>query len=196
MNLRMWSGIAALAGFALVMGGGVYARQAGAPKPATAAKASKAARGRVPAALVGSWTWGTVNPGRYVDKVTGEYVGNAGGGAISYTFGADGSHKRYVLIQLGAGFSNESVFSAMEGTVDFDEAAGTFSINLTKGTVTFEKPSGRTKKPLTKEGMAQGGNTFAYRLEKDEDGRQYLLVSDKGKPVAEGRRFYKDEPAK
>ena len=148
--------------------------------------------GRVPAALVGSWTWGSVNPGRYVDKVTGEYVGHAGGGAISYTFGKDGSYKRYVLIHLGAGSGNESTFSNIEGTVDFDEAAGTFSIRLTKGTITFEKRSGMTKRPLTQKGMEQGGTVFTYRLDKDESGRTVLLVNDKDKPASEGRRFYKD----
>jgi hypothetical protein len=131
-----------------------------------------------------------------VDKVTGEYVGNAGGGAISYTFGKDGSHKRYVLIHFGAGFSNESIFSAMEGTVDFDEAAGTFVVRLTKGNITFEKKSGLTKRPLSREELERGVNEFTYRLEKDDKGNPVLLVNDKGKPASEGRRFYRDTESK
>jgi hypothetical protein len=157
---------------------------------------SRQQAGRVPAALVGSWTWGSVNPGRYVDKRTGEYVGHAGGGAISYTFGKDGSYKRYVLIHFGAGFSNESTFSAMEGTVDFDEAAGTFTIRMRKGTITFEKRSGMTKRPLSREDMERSGTVFTYRLDKDETGRTVLLVNDKDKPASEGRHFVKDTEGK
>jgi hypothetical protein len=148
--------------------------------------------GRVPAALAGTWTWGTVSPGRYVDKVTGDYVGHAGGGATSYYFGKDGSHKRCVLIHMGAGFGNESIFSAMEGTADFDEGAGTFKVRLTKGTITFEKRSGMTKRALTREDLERGGTEFTYRLEKDDKGNPYLLVNDKGKPASDGRRFNKD----
>jgi hypothetical protein len=156
-------------------------------KPTTAQKSAA-----VPAALVGSWTWGSVNPGRYVDKVTGDYVGHAGGGATSYTFGKDGSHKRYVLIDMGAGWGNETVFSAMEGTATFDEAAGVFKVRLTKGTITFKKRSGTTKRKLTQEDLDRGGTEFTYRLEKDDKGTPYLLVNDKGKPASEGRRFNKD----
>ncbi len=147
---------------------------------------------RVPAELVGSWTWGTVNPGRYVDKVTGDYVGHTGGGATSYTFGKDGSHSRYVLIDLGAGFGNETVFSTMVGTADFDEAAGILKVRLRKGTVSFKKRSGTTRRKLTQEDLDRGGTEFVYRLEKDDKGTPYLLINDKGKPVSEGRRFYKD----
>jgi hypothetical protein len=150
----------------------------------------------IPAALVGSWTWGSVNPGRYVDKVTGDYVGHAGGGATSYTFDKDGSHKRYVLIDLGAGFGNETVFSTMEGTATFDEAAGVFKVRLTRGTVTFKKRSGTTRRKLTQEDMDRAGNEFTYRLEKDDKGTPYLMVNDKGKPASEGRRFYKDVESK
>ena len=77
----------------------------GGKKPAVVQKT-----GRVPDALVGSWTWGAMNPGRYVDKRTGEYVGHAGGGSISYTFNKDGSHKRYVLIHLRGLWEREHLF--------------------------------------------------------------------------------------
>jgi hypothetical protein len=154
----------------------VYGQRSGSKKPA----ASQQPAGRVPAALVGSWTWGAANPGRYVDKITGEYVGHAGGGAVSYTFGKDGTHKRYVIIHFGQGFGNESTFSAMEGTVDFDEAAGTFTVRLTKGNITMERK----------------GTVFTYRLDKDEVGRTVLLVNDKDKPASEGRRFYKEPEGK
>jgi hypothetical protein len=137
-----------------------------------------------------------MNPGRYVDKRTGEYVGHAGGGSISYTFNKDGSHKRYVLIDLGAGWGNESTFSAMEGTVDFDEAAGTFTVRMAKGTITFEKGSSMTKRPLTPKGMEQGGTVFTYQLEKDEKGNPVLRVNDKDKPASEGRRFVKETQSK
>jgi hypothetical protein len=149
-------------------------------------------KARVPAELVGTWTWGGVNPGRYVSKTTGEYVGHAGGGAISYTFGADGTHHRYVLIHFGAGFSNESIFSSMDGTADCDEAAGTFTIRFTRGNITFEKKSGMQKRPLSREDMERGGTEFTYRLQKDEDGKTVLFVNDKGKPATEGKRFYRE----
>lgn len=161
------------------------ARSAG-KKPAAARK------GRVPAALVGTWTWGSVNPGRYVDKTTGDYVGHAGGGAVSYTFSGDGTHKRYVLIHFGAGFSNESIFSAMEGTADFDEAAGTFTVHLTRGQITFEKKVGLQKRPMSREDLERSGSAYTFRLEKEKDGTTVLMVNDKGKPASEGRRFRKD----
>jgi hypothetical protein len=167
----------------------VYGQRNGSKNPASSARQQT---GRVPAALVGTWTWGVANPGKYVDKVTGEYVGHAGGGAVSYTFGKDGTHKRYVIIHFGKGFGNESTFSAMEGTADFDEAAGTFTVRLTKGNITFEKKAGMTKRPLSREDMERNGTVFTYRLDKDEVGRTVLLVNDKNKPASEGRRFYKE----
>ena len=170
----------------------VYGQRSASKKPV----ASRQQAGRVPAALVGTWTWGVANPGRYVDKVTGEYVGHAGGGAVSYTFHKDGTHQRYVIIHFGKGFSNESTFSAMEGTADFDEAAGTFTIRLTKGNITFEKKAGMTKRPLSREDMERNGTVFTYRLDKDEIGRTVLLVNDKDKPASEGRRFYKETEGK
>ena len=163
----------------------------GIKKPAPAAR-----RARVPAALVGTWVWGSVNPGRYVNPTTGEYVGHAGGGAISYTFATDGAHQRYVLIHFGAGFSNESTFSSMEGTADFDEAAGTYTVRFTRGQITFEKKSGMQRRPLSREDMERNGTVFTYRLGKDENGDTVLMVNDRNKPAAEGRRFYKEAPVK
>lgn len=151
--------------------------------------------GRVPAAMAGTWTWGSVNPGRYVNKVTGEYAGHAGGGAVSHTFSPDGTYRRYVLIHMGAGYSNESVFSAMEGRVTVNEAAGTFTLRMTKGQISFEKKSGITRRPLSREDMERGGTVFTYRLEKDEDGKPRLLVNDRDKPASEGRAFYRETVA-
>lgn len=192
-------GAAAVAAAAVLAGTAASLPAASAQTQAAPASASgkqkgesKKPVGRVPAALVGSWTWGVANPGRYVSRTTGEYVGHAGGGAVSYEFGADGTFRKYVIIHLGAGFSNESTFSAMEGRVDFNEAAGTFKVNFTKGSITFEKKSGMTKRPLTQEDMERAGTVFNYRHEKDEQGRLFLLVSDRDKPVSEGRQFNKD----
>jgi hypothetical protein len=84
----------------------------------------------------------------------------------------------------------------MEGTVDFDEAAGTFTVRMTKGTITFEKGSSMTKRPLTQKGMEQGGTVFTYRLEKDDKGNPVLRVNDKDKPASEGRRFVKETEGK
>lgn len=153
------------------------------------------ANGRIPAAVVGSWTWGTVNPGRYVSKTTGEYLGHSGGGAVSYLFSADGTFKRYVLIDSGAGFSNESIFSAMEGKATFNESAGTFTLRFIKGTISFEKTSGITRRPLTREDMERGGTVFTYRLEKDKEGNASLIINDPGKETKEERTFRKDKQA-
>lgn len=196
--------IAAAACFAAATGAWLPAAEAQRhdpkPPPSTAGPSggktvSRERKPRVPAALVGTWTWGSVNPGRYVNKSTGEYLGHAGGGAISYTFAADGVHKRYVLIHFGAGFSNESTFSAMDGTADFDEAAGTFSVRFSRGQITFEKKRGMEKRPLSREDMERGGTVFTYRLGKDEAGTPVLYVNEAGKPATEGRRFYRDEEA-
>ena len=151
-----------------------------------------AAVARVPAPLVGSWTWGSVNPGRYVDRNTGKYLGHAGGGAVSYVFSADGTFRRYVLIDSGAGFSNDSIFSSMQGKAEFDEAAGTFTLRFSKGEITFEKKSGMTRRPLTKEDMERGGTVFTYVLERDGDGNATLHVNDRDKPAKDGRQFRKD----
>ena len=161
----------------------------GAGKKAAAAPSRQA---RVPAALVGTWVWGAANPGKYVNRATGEYVGHAGGGAVSYTFTPEGTYRRYVLIHFGAGFSNQSTFSSMEGTAAFDEAAGTFTLRLSRGQITFEKKAGMQKRPLSREDMERAGTVFSYRLDKDEEGRTVLMVNDKGKPASEGRRFYKE----
>ena len=75
-------------------------------------------------------------------------------------------------------------------------AAGTFTIRLTKGTITFEKGSSITKRPLTQKGMEQGGTVFTYRLEKDDKGNPVLRVNDKDKPASEGRRFVKETEGK
>ena len=166
------------------------ARKASASKSITSKAAAR--RARVPAALVGTWVWGVANPGKYVNPATGEYVGHAGGGAVSYTFAKDGTHRRYTIIHFGAGFSNESIFSSMEGTADFDEAASTFTVHLTHGQITFEKKKGMEKRPLTREDMERAGAVFTYRLQKDESGRTILMVNDKGKPASEGRHFYKE----
>lgn len=166
----------------------LYGQAGGSPVPAKTGKTVD----RVPAAAVGSWTWGSVNPGRYVNRVTGEYAGHAGGGAVSYLFSPDGTFRRYVLIHLGAGFANENVFSAMEGRVSFNESAGTFTLRFTKGTITFEKKSGMTKRPLTREDMERGGTVFTYRFEKDEDGKVSLWVNDRDKAAREGRAFRRD----
>lgn len=147
---------------------------------------------RIPAAMVGIWTWGTVNPGRYVNKSTGEYMGHAGGGAVSHMFSADGTYRRYVLIDSGAGFSNESIFSVMEGKITVNESAGTFTLRFTKGNISFEKTSGITRRPLTKEDMERGGTVFTYHLEKDDNGNPILMVNDRGKPAKDGRIFRKD----
>jgi hypothetical protein len=162
------------------------------PSKKAAAQAATSRQARVPAALVGTWVWGVANPGKYVNPATGEYAGHAGGGAVSYTFGKGGTYKRYTLIHFGAGFSNESIFSSMEGTTDFNEAAGTFTIRFIRGQITFEKKSGMQKRPLSRQDMEQGGTTFTYSLQKDENGTTVLLVNDKGKPASEGRRFYKE----
>jgi hypothetical protein len=147
---------------------------------------------KVPAAVVGSWTWGTVSPGRYVNKITGEYVGHAGGGAVSHFFAADGTYTRYVLIQPGAAFPGESIFSVIKGKVTFNESAGTFTIRLTKGEISFEKKSGITRRPLSREDMERSGTVFTYHLEKGENGSVRLFVNDRGKPAKEGREFRKD----
>lgn len=147
---------------------------------------------KVPMGVIGTWTWGTVNPGRYVNKITGEYAGHAGGGAVSHTFAADGTYTRYVLIQPGAAFPGESIFSVIRGKVTFNESAGTFTVRFTRGEISFEKRSGITRRPLSREDMERSGTVFTYRLEKGKNGTVSLFVNDRIKPAKEGREFHRD----
>jgi hypothetical protein len=159
------------------------ARAQGAAEKPSNPKATK-----VPASVVGEWFWGTVSPSYYVDRNTGEFLGNSSGGGSSFVFKADGTYQRYVLIQTRLGGSTSEIFAVSQGTVVFDEAKGTFTLRPTKGNYTFTDNKKQRKRPMEKDELERAGLEFTYRLAK-EDGKTYLFIARKGEKPDEARRY-------
>jgi len=175
----------------LTTGAGAQGNRPGAAKPATGTKA--AAQQRIPAGLVGTWFWGTVSATRYVDSKTGDFVGNGGGGGVTYVFKADGTYQCFVVIDLGAMFPGESTQTWHEGTIKVDEATRTITLKTTKGEVTTIK--GSTQKRRAFAGPELGTKQTTYTFETGEDGTPYVRLANKNNPEDKGQRYVRDTGA-
>jgi hypothetical protein len=180
---------AAVLAAGMATGTGVLAAQGGQKASAKPGKAAAAAR--IPAALVGSWFWGTASATRYVDSRTGDFVGNGGGGGVTYEFRADGTYRCFVIIDLGAMFPGESTQTWHEGTMRVDEATGTITLKTNRGEVTTIKGSTRKRRAFAGS-YELGTKVMTFRFEKDEDGTTHLRLARKEDPKDEGRRYVRD----
>ena len=140
----------------------------------------------VPAELVGDWFWGNVSLARYVDRNTGDFLGNAHSGALTYAFAADGTYKRYFYLEVRPGGDVSGIFSASEGTVTF--TGDSFTLRPTKGTYRFtEGCSKKREREMRQDELERPGLTFAWRLEKKAKDKPADLIV--GKPGEDPHTF-------
>ncbi len=77
--------------------------------------------GQVPAALLGSWYYGSVSPTNYYDPGSGQWSTGYGAGMF-YTFRADGTFEFGYAVQAGSYGCTNSVMWYKAGRVDADPA--------------------------------------------------------------------------
>ena len=90
-------------------------------------------RTATPSELVGTWIHGLISPTDFYDANTGEWVDNAYGTAVLFTFTADGRYTQDILIKSSAYSCRTQVFVHNEGTTAID--GGEIRVYPTKGRV-------------------------------------------------------------
>jgi len=73
-----------------------------------------------PSELVGTWVHGLISPTDFYDANSGEWIDNAYGTAVLFTFTADGRYTQDILIKTSAYSCRTQVFIHDEGTTAID----------------------------------------------------------------------------
>lgn len=166
------------------------------PSPAKAtAPAPRPGKIAVPAEALGEWFWGTTSPLTYRDALTGDYVGQGYGGALTYIFYKNGTYKRYFFLETRLGSDYSSIFSASEGTVSF--SADTFTLKPTKGNYRFSKGKDKPvrERPMEQDELERPGLTFSYKFKKEDGDKAVMLVNQKDAKDEEARIFQRSGDA-
>ena len=89
--------------------------------------------GKVPAELVGKWSYGLFSPTTFWDY-TGQYSGNAYEQALVFDFHADGTYDEYVINSTTAYNCRTEAYTYFKGQINVNEANHSFVITPTSGT--------------------------------------------------------------
>lgn len=87
---------------------------------------------RIPAELVGKWSYGTFSPTNFWDY-NGTYAGNAYEQALVFDFHADGTYEQYVINSSMAYNCRTEAYTYFKGTVSVDAANSSLTIKPTSG---------------------------------------------------------------
>lgn len=91
------------------------------------------ATGRIPAELVGKWSYGLFSPTNFWDY-TGQYAGNAYEQALVFDFHADGTYDEYVINSTTAYNCRTEAYTYFKGRISVNEANHSFVITPVSGT--------------------------------------------------------------
>ena len=141
------------------------------PTTAAAQKASAAnSAGKIPADLLGSWSWTTISSVNYKDTTTGQLSAPSGMSA-KFTFTKDGRYKFFFYVrQQTYSLVTESTTNA-EGTVTFGD--GTFTVRPAKGHYKGHTGSRIIDRPMTE---AERKPVVWYWEWRTEDGKRKLYI--------------------
>jgi hypothetical protein len=115
--------------------------------PAPAAPAGKTEGGKVPADIVGAWSWTTISGVNYRDTITHQLASPSGMSA-KFTFTKDGHYTKFFFIsQRTYSLVTEST-TTEEGTVTFNDD-GTFLVKPAKGYYKGNTGSRIIDRPMT-----------------------------------------------
>ncbi|MGM9512011.1 hypothetical protein ACS5NO_30030 [Larkinella sp. GY13] len=142
----------------------------GNPPPAT---------GKIPAELVGKWSYGTFSPTNFWDY-NGKYTGNAYEQALVFEFHANGTYEEYVINSTTSYNCRTEAYTFFKGTVKVNEANRSFVITPTSGNYRGFygcAPKSNINRDARKEELKQ--ETMNYQV---ESGKTALKLSDAENP--------------
>lgn len=87
---------------------------------------------KIPAELVGKWSYGTFSPTNFWNY-NGTYAGNAYEQALVFDFHADGTYEEYVINSTTSYNCRTEAYTYFKGIVTVNEANHSFSIQPTSG---------------------------------------------------------------
>ncbi|GJG86089.1 hypothetical protein tb265_12700 [Gemmatimonadetes bacterium T265] len=147
--------------------------------PKAADGGSGSADASVPAAIVGSWRYGSVSPSNFWDDHTDVYSGNAYGISDQYVFNRDGTYKEYLYVYTQTYGCRTQAWVEMSGPVHFTD--GSFTTQVADGhfkTIDPCAPSHNKDRPMTDDERNERGKTQTYALRTDDAGKTYLAILD------------------
>jgi hypothetical protein len=162
------------AGAALVVG--VVGLGALVALPGAAEARQQKAGVTIPADLLGTWRWTTVNGGQIVDSTTGNAVDDTGGMSVTFTFTKDGRYKKffYTKMQSRPGWVTTAQ-SDEEGVVtSFDGSS--FTIRPTKSWYKGSDTMKGTKVDRAMRPDEMNPATYRWRWETGADGKRKLMI--------------------
>lgn len=133
------------------------------------------ATGKIPAELVGKWSYGVFSPTTFWDY-NGKYSGNAYQQALVFEFHANGTYEEYVINSTTSYHCRTEAYSFFKGNIKVDEANHTFVITPTSGNYRGFyacAPSSNINRDARKEELKQ--EKMAYQV---EAGKKAIKLSD------------------
>ncbi|MGA0557471.1 hypothetical protein ACO2Q8_12515 [Larkinella sp. VNQ87] len=135
--------------------------------------------GKIPAELVGKWSYGTFSPTTFWDY-NGKYGGNAYQQALVFVFHANGTYEEYVVNSVMSYNCRTEVYTYFKGTVKVNETNHSFVITPTSGNYRgFYScaPGSNINRDARKDELKQ--ETMNYEV---ESGKTALKLSDAEAP--------------
>jgi hypothetical protein len=166
LTILVIAAVLALAGFA-------HAQPAPATQPTAAA---------LPAEMVGEWFEGTVGPTTYWDSQTGKYLGSGRQMGTTLKLRADGTYEKYVYIYMKTYSVVTEVWTTAKGVATV--AGDKITLTPTSGHYKSGGSGTKVDRPMTAEDLTRNTNTYAWRTEKDEQGKIRLVF-----PFDDGSAF-------
>lgn len=136
---------------------------------------------KLPADVVGSWSYGSVSPTTVHDVYTGKYLGSARSMGSFFEFAADGSFKQYTLISVNNHGWALMTWTEAYGTASFDPARGVVTLAVTNGK--YKVTDNRVTKnnydrDMTEAETRKHSSTRTFKVAKGDDGKPRLEVGN------------------
>ncbi len=135
-----------------------------------------------PTQVQGKWIYGSVSPTTYWDSDTGKFLGNARGSAGIFEFDDAGHYKQYVYGEVRSYNIVNKFWTVHEGTVEF--VGETFTIRPLKGHYLGDMGTRKIDRDMTEEELKNGVKTYNYRVERDDQDVEHLVI-----PFDDGSKF-------
>jgi hypothetical protein len=134
-----------------------------------------------PSELEGDWRFGTISFTNFFGD-QGQYIGNAGGVAVSFDFNKDGTFRQQVYINQRNYNCVTQAWTEMTGTTTFD--ATTFKTHVTKGRYKASdtcNSSFNFDRSMSGDERDSNSRTYTWKFGKNEgnseDTKTYLMIS-------------------